>query len=302
MENKIIEGSYNDYLMLFGDFRTRQSDLSAKMATEGGKLYILLTEGVPSGFLALRPDSASYRIDYAFIVPEWRGKGLARKLFEHTLSNASYNIWISITESMSAVRHLAEKFGFSLNNKSTTFRSGIERDMSYWRKFMEEKGNRLNRVLKHMGFVAYSFREASPELLDKLYNSSNNEYGNPLDVKPFFDIKGRCLSRGLSFLAVHQKDGKEELAAYCLVSHPDNRSAIFEQTSAAAKYQNTGCVFLPISCSMQVFQDMGLNRAAYTIYDDNDQANSFRRKIFERVTVFSHTTYHYIWKGNKNHD
>jgi len=295
---RIIKGTYTDYLLLFGDVRTAYMDLAAKTATSPkGILYILLEDSFPFGFLAQVQDGDSSRIEYIFVMPEHRGKGAGRTLLEHAVGKSTAIMRLSALEqgeSFAAIRHLVLSMGFLQENTSITYRSGQERNMSHWQKFMEEKGIYLNRILERMGFAAYSFREAPKELLYQLYHSGESDYANPLDVRPFFDIKEKCMDYDLSFLAVHRGNAGEELAAYNLVCRPDERSAVFGHMSEAAKYCQSGCVFLPISRSMQVFQEMGLNRAAYTMYEDNARAHALRRKIFAQVTCFSHRTYHYI--------
>jgi len=302
---RIIEGTYTDYICLFGDHRTAYADLCARAADSGsGALYILLDEKGPCGYLAQTDEGDTDRIAQIFTVPERRGEGAAKLLIAEALKRSDKELWINLTEDaahFAPLDKLIRKAGFWVGNVSTSFRSGIEKDLSHWEKFMQKKGNRLCALIERLGFIAYSFSEAPAEFIDALYNSSYNEYGNRLDVRPFFDNEGRALDRDMSFLLVHAGEQGKKLAAYSLIIRPDERSAVFEHLSAAPEFQNTGCIFLAVARSMEAFQKKGCNRAAYTVYADNKRAHAFSEKVFGRVTVSSHRTIHYMFR-RKNID
>ncbi len=302
---RIIEGTYTDYLCLFGDHRTAYSDLCARATASGsGALYILLDEKGVLGYLAKTDEGDTDRIAQIFTVPKRRGEGAAKHLLATALEKSPKELWLNLTESaayFAQLDKLVRQVGFWVGNASTTFRSGIEKDLSHWEKFMQEKGNRLCALIERLGFFAYSFKKAPSEFLDALYHSSENEYGNLLDVQTFFDNEGKALDQDMSFLLVHKKKKEKKLAGYSLVIRPDEKSAVFEHMSAAPEFQRTGCVFLAIARSMDVFKEKGCNRAAYTVYEDNKRANTFCRRVFERVTVSSKRTYHYMFR-RKNID
>ena len=301
----MIEGSYTDYRCLFGDHRTAYSDLCAQTATAGdGTLLILLDENGPCGYLCHTDEGQTDRIAYIFVVPHRRRQGIARTLLTHQLAQMTKEVWINLSETAAfypQVHALITSVGFFPANASTVYRSGEERGLEHWQSFMEEKGYAMNRLIERMGFTAYSFREAPAQFLDALYHSAENDYGNLLDVQIFFDGAGRALDMDMSFLLVHRGTDGEKLAAYSLVVRPDAHTAVFEHMSVTEEFQHTGCVFLAISHSMDVFQREGCNRAAYTIYDDNKRANAFCRKIFDRVTARSYRTCHYMLR-RKNID
>ena len=160
---------------------------------------------------------------------------------------------------------------------------------------MDKVGNKFCEILIRQGFECFSFNEAAENFLDELYHSDENEYKNTFSTKVFFDNANKCLDKNLSFLAT--KNGK--LAAYSLVSRPDEKSAVFEHISTSEEHRGTGCIFLPFANSMEEFRKAGCNRAAYVMYEDNTHANAFRKKLLERVTVSQHTSYNFIG-GNVN--
>ncbi len=303
MEHKIFAASYWEYLLLFGDYRTAYTDLMAKNVTDGvhkdSRLYVLLAEGkYPGGFLFLDQEHESLRIVHVFVLPKWRGRGLGRALLQHVLDSTRRDLVISLnerTESFDIMAHLVETMGFGREFSALTYRIELYR----WQRFMEEKGIYLERVLLRQGYRTYSFREADARLLDLLYHSQENEFGNILDVRPYFDRKAKCLDEDMSFIGVLPGEDGEELAAYSLVSRLDSRTAIFEQMAAAEKYKNTGNVMLPIIRSVEVFSAKGLNRAAYTMYENNQNAHALRRKILDQLTVYVQHTYHYMLKQSQ---
>ena len=293
----IFEGNYTDYLMLFGDFRTAHSDLAARLAAAGGggAISLLLEDDRPAGFVCRAEDGDAVRISYLFVTPERRRRGAGRALLERTLATTDRPVRLSLAEGIDGfdeMQRLAKAVGFRPENTSVAFRSGIERDWTYWDAFMAEKGDDWLGVIGRMGYRAHSFRDAPRPLLAALYDSARSDYQNRLDVRPFFDFPERRMDFGLSFVA--EKGGV--LAAYTLVTRPDEKSAVFEHMSASAENGQIGCVFLPIARSMAACKAGGITRMAYTMYEDNDRANALRRKLFDRVTVYSHRTFHYIYR------
>lgn len=296
----LLKGNYTDYLGLFGDYRTAHSDLAARLAAEGGGgILILLDEAGPCGYLCQVPEGEACRLQYIFVLPGRRKEGHARSLLLHAMAGGTALLRLSLPEqdeSFAALSHLAQDLGFQETGSSVTFHSGTACGEELWGKLMEGKGRTYQQVLERMGFGAYSFREAPRQHLDSLYASGQNEYGNSLEVRPYFDMKGKCLDWDLSFLAVHREVSGEKLAAYSLVTRPDAHSAVFEQMSAAQQFQHTGCVVLPVLYSMAAFYRLGLKRAAYTMYEDNAGAHALRRKLFGKLTLSSKPVRHFIWQ------
>ena len=253
----LFKGTYTDYLGLFGDYRTAHSDLAAKLAAEsGGCILIQTDEAGPCGYICQVVEGEGSRLQYIFVLPERRGEGQAKSLLIHAMAEGAGLLRLSLPEksaAFSSLCHLARTLGFQETGSSITFHSGTACGEGLWENLMEGRGRIYRQVLERMGFCAWSFREAPRHHLDSLYDSGQNEYGNSLDVRPYFDMRGKCLDLDLSFLAVHRDETGEKLAAYSLVTRPDDNSAIFEQMSAAEKFQNTGCVVLPVLYSMEAF-------------------------------------------------
>lgn len=296
----LLKGSYTDYLGLFGDYRTPHSDLAAKLAAEnGGCILILMDEAGPCGYLCLVSEGEASRLQYIFVLPGRRGAGHARRLLSHIMEDGTGLLRLSLpeqSEAFSPLCHLVLTMGFREIGSSVTFQSGTACGEELWSRLMEGKGRAYRQVLERMGFRACSFREAPRQHLDSLYDSGQNEYENSLDVRPFFEMKSKCLDLDLSFLALHRSEDGEKLAAYSLVTRPDAHSAVFEQMSAAKQFQNTGCVVLPVLYSMEAFYRLGLERAAYNMYEDNAGAHALRRKLFGKLTVSSKPVHHFIWQ------
>ena len=157
---------------------------------------------------------------------------------------------------------------------------------------MSDMGGKLCSALERQGYSYVSFADADNSLIDKIYHSGENSFGNRLDVKVFFDNPQKNMNRDMSFATV--KDGS--LAAYTLVSCPDRTSAVFEHISAGEKYIGSGCILLSFAGSMESFKRFGCRRAAYAMYDENGRANAFRRKLLQNVTSTSARSENYILK------
>ena len=69
---KIICGSYRDYLFLFGKYRTTYSDLNAKKSAAQKKLYIMLDENFPAGYICAGLENNICKVSHAYTLPDRR--------------------------------------------------------------------------------------------------------------------------------------------------------------------------------------------------------------------------------------
>lgn len=291
---KIIDGNFTDYIFLFAEGRTAYSDLSVKDAlNSGGRLYILLKNNLPAGYLCIANEENIARVLYIYTAPAYRNSGVCKTLLNHVCENADRKIKVCISEELENFFHIKKaclSLGFFEESKCIIHSSGEEKDFSNWVNYMDSVGNKFCEMLIKQGFECVSFYEATANQLEELYYSDENAYKNALSTKIFFDNANKFLDKNLSFLAT--KDG--ELAAYSLVSRPDVKSAVFEQISTAEKFIGTGCIFLPFAKSMEAFQKAGCNRAAYVMYENNLHANAFRKKLLDRITVSRRVSYNFV--------
>lgn len=280
---KITEATFTDYIFLFGESRSRLSDLSAKSAlTTGGRIYMFWENERAVGYICLSSESGITKLLYGYTLEAERKKGVFSALLGYAAENMQRPIKVSITEEhryFSAVSSACLKCGFEKGSVCKVF-GGRSEDLIRWEEYMAGTGGKLCSMLERQGFSAVSFAEMSDKLISDVYLSGENDFKNELDVKPFFDDENRHLNRKMSYAVL--KDG--ELAAYTLVSSPDSISAIFEHISASEKYMGSGCILLAFARSMEIFGKEGCRRAAYAMYENNDRANNFRRKLLGLIT------------------
>lgn len=291
----IKESTYLDYIFLFGDNRTAYMDYAVKNAVETkGKLLILYEDIYPIGLMCCSLENDCFRITYAFTYKQYRNKGVFTMLMSYMKDNSPLPIKVSIPQDhkyYNYINPVLYKMGFQLQSSCIVY--GCEpKDYGKWALYMNEKGNKLNDMLKRKGFECISFHEASQKILDEIYHSSESDFDNPLPVQPFFDYQSRCMDRCMSFVAV--KDG--HLAAYSLVSRPGKNSAVFEQTAVSEKYRGTGIILLPFSESMNSVATFHCTKASYAIYENNIHSNAFRKKIVDRVTSSKRRSENYIYR------
>ena len=291
---KIIDGNYTDYIFLFAGKRTAYSDLSVKGALKsGGKLYIMLEDSLPAGYLCIVNEENIARVLYIYTAPIYRNSGVCKNLLKHACKSVDRKIKVCIserTEAFNFIKKACLSLGFFEESNCTIYSSGDWEDFLNWEKYMDRVGNKFCEILMRQGFECVSFNAASPNQINELYHSDENEYKNTLSTKIFFDNANKCLDKDLSFLAT--KDGK--LVAYSLVSRPDPESAVFEHISTSEEYRGNGCIFLPFAKSMEEFKKSGCRRAAYVMYEDNTHANAFRKKLLERLTASQHKSYNFV--------
>lgn len=293
MSSVIFEGSYTDYIFIFGDSRTAYSDYSARIsAASGGKIYILMTNNIPCGFLCAARESEGTKIHYGFTEENYRKKGVFSKLMSHAVKNLPKPIKLNILSDhkyYSEVVNVCASMGFAFNSSCNVYRCRSE-DFIQWEKYMDTSGNKLCSYLEKHGYSCVSFSEADSKIYDMLYHSSENEFENKLDIKAFFDNPNKNMNRAMSFVVI--KDNIP--AAYTLVSCPDNKSAVFEHISASNLYAGSGCIIMCFAGSMESFKRLNCKRASYAMYDENTHANSFRKRLLERVTSSAKRSENYI--------
>lgn len=293
MSSVIFEGSCTDYMFIFGDSRTAYSDYSARIsAASGGKIYIMMTDNVPVGFLCAARESEGTRIFYGFTEENYRKKGVFSKLMSHAVKNLPKPIKMNILSGhkyYSEAVNVCASMGFAFKSSCSVYRCRAE-DFIQWEKYMETSGNKLCAYLEEHGYSCVSFDEADSRIYDILYHSSENEFENKLDVKAFFDEPDKNMNKAMSFVVI--KDNKP--AAYTLISCPDNKSAVFEHLSVSRSYAGSGCMIMCFGKSMESFKRLNCERASYAIYDENTHANSFRKRLLERVTSSVKRSENYI--------
>ena len=297
LNTKIIQGTYRDYYWLFGDERTAYTNLVAKSAAgKNGALYMMLADGKPAGYIALSYDTISNNILYLHTMQCMRGKGVARSLLNHAIGQKAGLYYLSVAADhpfFAAIHHLCQNLNAREMDSSVVFGTSKEKDFTNWTNFMEEKGARLCRLLEERGYEKYSFRDAPEWALNDLKESHSNYYANSLRPEAFFVHEVRGLDWDMSFLAVK----KHKLAAYSLVSRPDERSVIFQHISEGKEFVGSGVIFLPFAASMGMFPVFHCNRAAYAMYENNDRANAFRRKLLTVVTSTERYYHNFVLPG-----
>lgn len=288
---KIISGTYTDYIFLFGDSRTQFSDHAAKnSAAYGGNIFIMFEDGSPCGYLCAVPEETEIRLMYAYTNEEKRCSGVFSALMGYAAEILPKPIKFNISAEhkfYDTVSDIGRRTGFEYRSSCTVFRGN---DISGWEKYMSETGGKLCDMLRRRGYSCVSFADAPAKLIDEIYNSNENIFGNKLSVKIFFDDPQKNMNMDMSFAAVRDNC----LAAYTLVTSPDKISAVFEHISASEKEIGSGCILLPFANSMEKFRQFGFRRAAYAMYNDNEHANAFRMKLLQSVTSSSSRSENYI--------
>lgn len=293
MSSVIFEGSYTDYLFIFGGSRTAYSDYSARISAEsGGKIYILMTDNVPCGFLCAARESEGTKIWYAFTEKNYRQKGVFSKLMRHAVKKLTKPIKLNILSDhkyYGEAVNVCGSMGFTLKSSCSVYRCRSE-DFIQWENYMDTSGNKLCEYLEKRGYACVSFADADSRIYDTLYHSSENEFENKFNVKAFFDDPNKNMNKAMSFVVI--KDNRP--AAYTLVSCPDNKSAVFEHISVSHSYAGSGCIIMCFAKSMESFKRLNCKRASYAMYDENTHANSFRKRLLERVTSSVKRSENYI--------
>ena len=270
-------------LLTFTDVRTPFADMCAKEAAERGIILAADVDGEPAGFLCSCFDTQTLLITYAYTLERYRRQGVLTAMIS-TLSEmcASVPVRLSIKEDHEfypAFESVCNKIGFEQTETVHTYICG-EGEADKWAEYMDKKGNDLCGTLERRGYSAMSFADCPEEILKAVYFSESTEYKNSLDPRPFFDVKAKNMLMDISFACV--RNGK--LAAYVLATGKGSSAVIFEHISASAEEIGSGAIVLPFCRSVSEFYNKGWKTASYAMYDSNDNAGAFRRKV---LSVFS---------------
>lgn len=300
MARKIISGTYRDYVFLFGNSRTAYSDLCAKRAADKN-LYIMLEDNFPAGYICANGSENHCEVTWAYTDEGKRRRGVFTALLKNLMQLENFSeVAVKISErqeNREVVAGICRTLGFVEQSVMKTFRADWESlrtwKENYFDKFMAEHGHKYLEYFSRRDFKVYSFSEAPPEYLEQLYHSQENFFGNVLDVKRFFDSYDKNLvARDLSSILV--KD--DRLAAYYLVTSPDGKSLVVEQTVVARKYLNSGAI-LPLwnrfICDTYA---RTCDNLVFAVYADNSPALKFDAKITRNLQLTASSTYCYLFR------
>lgn len=275
---RITDDDQKAYLMLFKEGRDVFSDKVLNLAlSHGGILRLMYEDKKPAGYVILDRDGDEYWLSYAFTMLKKRHRGIFTDLIKDVLKSVTGRIRFSVatdSEEYPVIRAVAEKLGFEEGRSSSVF-SLKKADVLKWESYKKKQGNLLMEAIERQGFKCFSFRQAGDDILRQLIESAKNEFQNRLPVKGFILNSAQNTDFDCSFVSV--KDGK--IAAYTLMTKQDAKSLVCEQNSTAERYIGTGCIMQPFLYMIEAFARAEFERVIFTIYDDNQAAQAFRRKI-----------------------
>ncbi len=282
-----------EYHIVFAEYLTGLSMLFVKQAAANGFLYVAKNHGRYAGYICGSDELTTVRITHAFTIPEFRGQGVFTALVRYVLNTQNKPVRCVILSNhpcRSGVCHVLRKLGFQSAEKVTVFSCSCK-DAEYWRRYMDEKGNRLCRTLKMQGYHAVSFRDMDKDLKEQLAFSDRTEYGNIFHPALHLEDPSKQLDWELSYAAV--RDGR--LSAYCLVTRADPKSAMFDQISVSAAEQGGGVILLPYSFAVDQVIWKNIENIFYAMYNSNKHAAAFRKKLFQIFPTTEQTAENYYY-------
>jgi len=287
-----------EYYIIFAGHQTALSNRYARQALENGNIFAAKTEGGYAGYICVGDEVENVRINYAFTLPQFRGRGVFTALTRHLQHIQSKPVRTAISSGHSCyepVRHVLLKLGFIPSERVVVY-SCSRKDEEKWHQFMEKKGKRLCEMLEMHGYSAVSFQDMDEGIKKQLVQSDKSEFANIFHPDLYLEDESKLLSWDLSYAAV--KEGT--LAAYCLVSMGNSKSAMFDQISVSAAELGRGVILLPYVYSMQRFFERGLDNAYYAMYGSNSHASAFRNKILNIFPTTESTLENYVYLNNQD--
>ena len=290
----IKSASQLEYIFLFSACRTQYLDLMVQNALDSGQLWILYEDNAAAGLLCAEKNEKECIITYVFTKPEYRRRGVMKALLTHQCNSASTTIRTYFSQNhvfYSGIKALLLSLGFRYQTGCRVYHCEAE-GYTRWNAYLEKTGNRLLAVLARQGYTSTSFRDMPWSVWEELWHSGESAFDNQLPVKALLSRSRRKINPDLSFVTTR----KGELAAYCMVSCLSERTAIFEQTSSAKSLLGSGVIlqsFANAMCALGKKAD--LLRVVYTIYETNQQADAFRKKILRTITSSENRIDYFIY-------
>lgn len=280
---EIKEGSYLDYIFIFGEVRSKGLDNNVEYSLgTNGKFLILYEEGKSAGFLCYGCESGFARVISVYTREEVRRKGVCTELLQYAVQSEKLPMQLAVMmdrKDISMLLPIISNAGFHKLTTNVVYGCQVK-DVHRWDEYMETSGGKMVRLLERQGFETVNFADASAVLKKQLLESGENHFQNKLDVACFFQQPTRGLKEELSYI-VYKKD---KLAAYCLVSQQQKKIVCFEQFSVAKEFQGTGILLLCFAKAMEQLKRVECERVWYEINEDNTSSNAFRDKVLEQIT------------------
>lgn len=109
------------------------------------KLWIATIEDQPVGSVAVssRPDQSAF-INFLLVIPEFRGRGIARTLMDKVLSHCKYHgvgtLRLETYSCLKSARDLYRKYDFSLSTRNVDVsKYGQSFDQEFWEKHIRDQ-------------------------------------------------------------------------------------------------------------------------------------------------------------------
>ena len=292
MKTDIKKISSDDFFRFYGSEAALADYYVRRLKSTDGVLSIFM-DSKPSGYIIYHSaGKESVTIKYIFVLESYRKTGIAKKLLaaaENILEGIA-TVQIQVPEKTVGFDYLYKffiKIGYAVNDKMFLFRSE-EQDLPRWDKYMEKHGKRLVRWLTEVeGYRAVSLSDAGEDILNAIRESELNSK-EPYLITPFLDGTQSDFIPSMSFIALKQ----DEIipAAHCIVTAPDNVSAVFSQVFSA----ETGAMFLPLIMSIKRCKERGYKRSVYAVGEKNNAMMTFANNVLSKITSHKTTQYNFI--------
>lgn len=277
----IKEGNIGQYRELFGTFRTVFTDRCAENSAHSGRALFAYLDGTAAGYLLTSKEHGSEFMQYAFTLPELRGRGVMQALVREAAETSDRQFGTAFSdghEFAPALIHIMEKLGFEKGGSRFMFRCDGDDLWERWDAYMQKSGSRLCDTLRRQGYSTITLAEATEELLEQYRQTPTSEYANPLNHQHLI-LPGAEVTKEVSVMCV--RNGI--LSAYVFAYMPDRYSAIFKTLSSSTALHGSGVILLPIAESLARVRERGCTQFVFSMDGVGDHANSFRNKVLSNV-------------------
>ena len=240
------------------------------------------------------------------VVAEFRRRsGFAKQLLEWAMAYAK-NAGLDLTMRLvkggvyeSAIKKLIEKKGFLITDTSRIFHcKANESTKQIWKETKKRYADGLCAWFDRQGFSSICFEEADDDLKTYAFDEKKGGFDQGFGhLEIVSGMHGKFLEK-LSSIAINSS---KEPVALSMLLEGDRQSVVFQLTSVAEAYKNTGIIILPIVFSMdQIFQSQ-YETVYFCINDSNQPMRRVAQQLFGNLQDKEIQQFSYTYRNQRFH-
>lgn len=290
---EILEISRLQYCLGFDS--SWKCSLSDYYVNIGKKIFVLTDHDEPVSYAIVSVGKYRIQVMYIFTPEAKRNKGYAAVLIRKLKAKSDCVLTAEINTDWHfyhAAKRCFEKCGAEIKIKSRVYSVNVS--SQYYRLYRKQNPEKTIEYLTKKGFECMSFAQMTEDIRNQIYNSSESDFGNPFNTKPYFDIKAYQVDYDYSMVLV--KDGK--LRAYILCTRSSDDTLFLEHTSEAKTDIGNGIIAFPFFVLIgKIFERDEIKKLCYTVSNANARSLGLVQALNQNMPVKATDTASFYFPG-----